>query len=75
MSLIAQDTTTMLHAEPTIAERNILTITATLTDEDGNVLTDQDGETLTAYGETPVIVLHAVDTSSLYHAEDQWHAT
>jgi hypothetical protein len=70
LPITAASTNTLLHAEATAGERNTLHILATLTDESGEVLVDQDGEVLVAFGETPVIVLHAEETDSLIHAED-----
>jgi hypothetical protein len=69
-TLHTQATNTLVHAEATFGERNILSIIATLTDETGEVLVDENGEELVAYGQTPVIVLHASGTNSLLHAED-----
>jgi hypothetical protein len=70
LSLTAQYTDTLLHAEATVGERNTLYILATLTDENGEVLVDETGEVLAAFGETPVLVLHADETDTLIHAED-----
>ena len=67
--LHARATDTLLHAEKTAGESNVLYILATLTDESGNILVDQNGETLVAFGETAVIVLHARGTDALLHAE------
>jgi hypothetical protein len=66
----ATATRTLLHAEESLGERNVVYILATLTDESGEVLVDQAGEVLIAYGETPAILLHAKHTNTLIHAED-----
>lgn len=70
ITLHAAPTSTLLHAEETAGERNTLYLLATLTDEDGDVLVDQNGDTLIAFGETPVVILHAAPTSTLIHAEE-----
>ena len=70
LPLTANHTNNLLRAEATPGTRNTLYILATLTDETGEVLTDETGEVLTAFGETPVIVLHAGHTDTLIHAED-----
>jgi hypothetical protein len=70
LPLHAPATDTLLHAEASAGSRNTLFILAALTDETGEVLVDQDGEVLTAFGETPVIVLHAGATDTLVHSED-----
>lgn len=70
LPLHAHPTSMLLHAEATVGEKNTLFIISELTDETGEVLVDQAGEILVAYGETPVLVLHALPTNTLIHAED-----
>jgi len=69
-TLHASHTNTLLHAEAAIGERNSLYVITTLTDETGEVLVDETGEVLTAYGLTPVLVIHAAGTDTLIHSED-----
>ena len=69
ITLRALPTDTLLHAEETTGEKNTIYILATLTDENGDTLVDQDGNELIAFGETPTIVLHALPTDNLIHAE------
>lgn len=68
VSLHAGATNTLLHAARTFGQRNTLYILATLTDETPDVLVDQNGDTLTAFGATPVLVLHAQSTDTILHA-------
>lgn len=69
--ITASATDDLVHAEATMGKRNMAYILITLTDETGEVLVDENGAELTAYGETPVIVLHARATNDLIHAEDE----
>lgn len=68
-TLHAYATNTLLHAEREDERELIYTIVA-LMDESGNVLVDQSGDILTAFGQSPVVVLHAEETNTLLHAED-----
>lgn len=73
--LHAAPTSMLYHAEKTAGEINTLYFLATLVDEDGDTLVDQNGNILIAFGETPVIVLHAAPTSTLIHAEETYGDT
>ncbi len=69
ITLHALPTDTLLHAEPTAGEKNSIYMLADLADENGATLADENGDILAAFGEVAVIILHALPTDTLIHAE------
>jgi len=70
MTLNAQETNTLLHADKTDGESGVVLLPFNLVDEEGNRYVDESGNYYIVYDTVAAQLLHAKETSTMLHCEE-----